>query len=101
MKNDEAQAKDKAKLLDKWEVCMLTDGQIDGPGHGGEVEDSQQDSYKCAFVCAPRPPPRGLFSRMSRGRFEALKKKIAKVSRLLHYLLLDPHPHPAPPTITR
>jgi hypothetical protein len=46
-----AQAKGKAALLGKWEVCMLSDGQIDGPGHGGQVEDSKQKGYDCALAC--------------------------------------------------
>ena len=38
-----------------WAVCALADGQIDGPGHGGQIEDSQQGGYDCAFTCASEP----------------------------------------------
>jgi len=41
------EAKGHADLLAQWDVCMLQDGQIDGPGHGGQVEDFQQSGYGC------------------------------------------------------
>ena len=37
--------------LPEWDVCALDDGQIDGPGHGGNIEVSQQEGYGCAVVC--------------------------------------------------
>ena len=46
---DEAQGR--AGLLGWWEVCALADGQIDGPGHGGGVENAKQGGYDCALAC--------------------------------------------------
>lgn len=37
--------------LSLWSVCGLSDGQIDGPGHGGAIEDSQQAGYDCWVQC--------------------------------------------------
>jgi len=37
--------------LADWEVCGLQDGQLDGPLHGGEIEDSQQSGYDCWIQC--------------------------------------------------
>ena len=37
--------------LGPWGVCALADGQIDGPGHGGNIEVAQQEGYACAVVC--------------------------------------------------
>ena len=32
-------------------VCGLADGQMDGPGHGGSIQDSLQTGYDCWIVC--------------------------------------------------
>jgi len=37
--------------LADWEVCGLQDGQLDGPLHGGEIEDPQQSGYGCWIQC--------------------------------------------------
>ena len=33
--------------LNEWQVCELEDGQLNGPGHGGQIEDKQQLVYSC------------------------------------------------------
>lgn len=43
--------------LSQWSVCGLSDGQIDGPGHGGAIEDSQQVGYDCWVQCKTEPEP--------------------------------------------
>merc|ERR1711890_41041 len=35
----------------KWAVCKLSDGQIDGKGHGGQIENSHQNGYDCSISC--------------------------------------------------
>ena len=37
--------------LSKWDVCGLSDGQIDGPGHGGMIKDRHQDGFDCWLQC--------------------------------------------------
>ena len=37
----------------RWAVCKLRDGQIDGKGHGGRIENSKQKGYNCSISCAP------------------------------------------------
>ena len=37
--------------MHKWAVCKLSDGQIDGKNHGGQIENSQQNDYDCSISC--------------------------------------------------
>jgi len=43
--------------LSDWEVCGLKDGQLDGPLHGGDIEDSQQSGYDCWVQCKAETSP--------------------------------------------
>jgi len=38
--------------MTQWQVCGLADGQISGPGHGGNIGNRQQDGYNCWITCA-------------------------------------------------
>ena len=33
-----------------WDVCHLKDGQVDGRGHGGRIEDKPQAAHNCAMM---------------------------------------------------
>ena len=37
--------------MTEWQVCGLADGQISGPGHGGNIGNRQQDGYDCWITC--------------------------------------------------
>ena len=37
--------------LSTWDLCGLSDGQIDGPGHGGMIKDRHQDGFDCWLQC--------------------------------------------------
>ena len=53
-----------------WDVCALADGQIDGQGHGSQIENSQQSGYNCAFTCKPSTPaPELIDSKVFRGNY--------------------------------
>lgn len=42
--------------LSHWSVCGLADGQINGRGRGGRIEDRMQAHYDCWIVCAQGYP---------------------------------------------
>ena len=37
--------------LEKWEICGLADGRIDGPDHGGGIGTDGSGVYSCWIIC--------------------------------------------------